>query len=72
MSGARLEDRRHLALGRALAYERGIATGADGKRKSVEQNRLAGARLAGKHGKTSLELEIELVDQDDVVDRQGG
>ena len=59
MSGARLEDRRHVALGRPLAHEGGIATGADSQRKSVEQDRLAGARLAGKHGKAVLELDIE-------------
>ena len=72
MAGAGLEDGGHLALGRALAHERGIAPGADGQRKGIEQDRLAGAGLAGEHGEAGLEFEIELIDQDDVADRQGG
>ncbi len=47
MGPGQIEDRRHLALGVALAHERGIAAAADGKREGIEQDRLAGAGLAG-------------------------
>ena len=68
----KLEDRRHLALRRALAHQRGIAAAAEGKREGIEQDRLAGAGLAGQRRQALAEFEIELVDQNDVADRQGG
>ena len=65
------EDGGHLALARAAPHQRGIASAAKGERKSVEQDRFAGAGLAGEHGQAFAEFEIELVDQDDIADRQG-
>ena len=72
MALGQLENRRHLALGLALAHERGIASAADGKREGIEQDRFAGAGLPGERRQALAEFEIELVDQDDVADRQGG
>ena len=67
-----IEDGRHLALACAAPHQRGIASAANGEREGVEQDRLAGAGLPGEHGQALAEFEIELVDQDDVADRQGG
>ena len=72
MALGKLENRRHLALSLALAHERSIAATADGEREGIEQDRLAGAGFAGERRQALAEFEIELVDQDDVADRQGG
>ena len=67
---ADLEHGRHLALLGAVANQTGIAATAKGQRKSIKQDRLAGAGLAGQHRKPIGKLEIESFDQDDVTDRQ--
>jgi len=72
MARGEIEDGRHLALARALPHQGGIASSADGKGEGVEQDRLAGAGLPGEHRQAFAEFEIELVDQNDVADRQGG
>ena len=72
MALGQLENRRDLALGLALAHQRGIASAADGEREGIEQDRFAGAGLPGERRQALAEFEIELVDQDDVADRQGG
>ena len=72
MIGGEIESRGHLALAGALPHQRGIAAAADGKGEGIEQDRLAGAGLAGEHAKARAEFEIEPVDQNDVADRQGG
>ena len=71
VAAGKRENRRHLALVRAAPHERGVAPSAKRERKSVEKDRFAGAGLAGQHGQALAEFEIELVDQDDVADRQG-
>jgi hypothetical protein len=43
---------------------------AEHQAQRVEDDRLAGAGLAGEHGKTRGELQIEALDQDDVADGQ--
>ena len=58
----------HLALFGALAHQRGIATRAERQRKSIEQDRFAGAGLAGERGKAGAEIDIQPIDQDDVAD----
>ncbi len=50
MTGLRLEDRRHLAAFSAGAHQRSVAPRTEGERERVEQDRLAGAGLAGQHG----------------------
>ncbi len=65
------EDGRHLALARAAPHQRGIAPAAKRERKGIEQDRFAGAGLAGQRRQARTEFEIEFVDQDDVADRQG-
>ena len=72
MTGGEVKSRGHLALACPLPHERGIAAAADGEGEGIEQDRLAGAGLAGEHAKARAEFEIEPVDQNDVADRQGG
>jgi hypothetical protein len=43
---------------------------AEQEAERVEQDRLAGARLAGEHREAALELEVERLDDDEVADRQ--
>ena len=43
---------------------------AEGQGEGVEQDRLAGARLAVRTDRPSREFEVEPVDQDDVANRQ--
>ena len=69
MAAGQIECRGHLALAGAAPHQRGIASAAYGQRESVEQNRFARAGLAGEHGQTLAEFEIEPVDQDNVADR---
>ena len=56
--------------GRVLARADQPAVGARAQRQAerVEQDRLAGAGLAGQHAKARLELELEPLDQHDVAD----
>ncbi len=72
MAVGQVERRGHLPLAGAAPHQRGVASAADGEREGIEQDRLAGAGLAGKHGQALAEFEIEPVDQDNVADRQGG
>ncbi len=68
MSAPHFENRRHLALLDPLPHQRLVAAGAQSQGKGVEQNRLAGAGLAGEHGKTVGKIDVEPIDQDDVAD----
>ena len=63
-----LEHGGHLALLGALPHQRLVAAPAQRQGKSIEQDRLAGAGLAGEHGKAFGEIDVEPVDQDDVAD----
>ena len=62
----------HLALLDAVAHQRLVAARAQGQREGVEQDRLAGAGLAGEHGKPVGKIDVEPVDQDNVADRKSG
>ena len=62
-----IECGNHLALVGALAHQRRVAAGAERQRKGVEQDRFAGAGLAGKRGKAGAEIDIQPIDQDDVA-----
>jgi hypothetical protein len=68
--GADIEDRRYLPLVSAVAHEAAVTAATKGERKGIEQNGFAGAGLAGENRKTCVKLEIELLDQNDVADRQ--
>ncbi len=68
MVAGQLEHRRHLTLRSAGAHEAAVAAQAQGQRQGVEQDRLAGAGLAGKDRQTPGEIEVELVDQHNVAD----
>ena len=67
VTGFEIERRRDLALLLAVAHDRTVAPAAERKRERVEQDRLAGAGLAGQHGQSGAELEVQPVDQDDVA-----
>ncbi len=72
MLGGDLEHRGHLALLHALAHQRLVAARAERQREGIEQDRLAGAGLAGEHGQALGKIDVEPVDQDDVADRKSG
>ena len=72
MVARQLERRRHLPLLRAMAHQRGVAARAERQREGIQQDRLAGAGLAGEHGKALGEIDVEPIDQDDVADREPG
>ena len=64
----KLEHRDHLALFGALAHQRHIAARAERQSESVEQDRFAGAGLAGERGKAGAEIDIQPFDQNDIAD----
>ncbi len=72
MLATHLEHGGHLPLLGALAHQRLVAAAAERQREGIEQDRLAGAGLAGEHGEPRGEIDVELVDQDDVADRKSG
>ena len=61
-----------LALCRAVAHQRSVAAGAKRQRQRVEQDGFSGAGFAGQHGKAGQEVDVQLLDQDDIADRQSG
>ena len=67
-----LEHGGDLALLDAVADQRLVAAPAQRQREGVEQDRLAGAGLAGEHGKAAGEIDVEPVDQHDVADGKPG
>ena len=67
-----LEGGGDLALLGAVAHQRRLAARAKRQRKGIEQDRFAGAGLAGEHSKAAAEIDVQPVDQDDVADGQAG
>ncbi len=65
---AEIERGDHLALLGALAHHGGVAARAERQRESIEQDRFAGAGLAGERGKAGPEIDVQAIDQDDVAD----
>src|SRR5262249_56322907 len=72
MPGGKLEGRRHLSLLGAVAHQSDVAAGAERQRKSIKQDGLAGAGLAGEHRQPSGKVDVEPVDEDDVTYREPG
>ena len=70
--GRQVEARRHLPLRFAVAGQRAVAARAERERQSVEQDRLSRPGFAGEDGEAVGELEVQLVDQHDVADREPG
>ena len=66
----KVEDGADLPLRLAMAHERAVAAPAQRQRETVEQDRLARARLARENAQALMEAEIEPVDQNDVTDRE--
>ncbi len=54
----------------ARAEQLQIGAAAEGEAEGIQQDRLAGAGLAGQHGEAGIDLEIQAVDEDDVANRQ--
>src|SRR5690606_29913108 len=71
MSRFELEHGYDLSAIGAVAHERSIAASAERERERVEKDGLTGAGFAGEDGQPGIEGEIELIDQDDVANRQG-
>ena len=63
-----VESGDHLALLGALAHHGGVAARAERQRESIEQDRFAGAGLAGQRGEAGPEIDVQAIDQDDVAD----
>ncbi len=70
-NGGDVEIGAHLGAGRAGAYNARIGAAAEGQRKRIDENRLAGARLAGERAEARRQLEIEPIDDDVVANGQG-
>ena len=69
---ADVEGGGHLALLGAFAHQSRVAARAERQRKRVEQNRLAGAGLAGQRGKAGAEVDIQAIDQNDIANGKAG
>ena len=52
----------------ALADQAAVGAGAEREAERIEQDRLAGAGLAGQHAEAGAEFEVEALDQHDVAD----
>ena len=63
-----VEDGDDLGPLRALAHHARIGTLAEGERERIDQDRFAGARLAGEGGKSGGKLKVERVDDGEVAD----
>jgi hypothetical protein len=72
MLPADVEGGRHLALLGAFAHQGRVATRTERQRKRVEQNRLAGASLAGQRGKACAEVDVQAIDQNDIANGKAG
>ena len=70
MVAGEIEDGGDLPLRLAVAHEPAVAAGAERQRKGVEEDRFAGAGLAGQDREALVEVELDPVDQDDVADRE--
>ena len=72
MLPADVEGGGHLALLGAFANQSRVAARTERQRKRVEQDRLAGAGLAGQRGKACAEVDIQAIDQNDIANGKAG
>ena len=70
MVGGELEGDADRRLRLAGAHQAAVGARAEREAERVEQDRLAGAGLAGQHAEARPEFEVERLDQDDVADRE--
>ena len=68
MAGGQLEHRGDLALRGAAAHQLGAAAPAQHEAQRIQQDRLAGAGLAGQYVETGLEREVQPVNDQHVAD----
>ncbi len=66
----RVEFGRDLAARAAFAHHAAFGARAEGQLQRVDEDGLAGARLAGEHYEPGAELEFERIDDDEVFQRQ--
>ena len=71
MVGGDVEDRGHVALAAVLAHQRGVAAPAERQRQGIEQDRLAGAGLAGERRQPGGKIRAQTVDDDDIAYGKG-
>ena len=65
---AEVERRADLGALGAHAHDAGIAASAENETERVDEDRLAGPRLAGEHAEAGRKVDLELVDEDEVAD----
>jgi len=70
MIGGQIEGGGDGGLGRTLAHQPRFGAHAERQSQGVEQDRLAGAGLAGQHREMWRQVEIEPLDQHDITNRQ--
>jgi hypothetical protein len=66
----KLKDRNNLPAVAARADKRSVPAPAECERQCIEKDGFPGTSLAGKHGQSLVEGQLELVDKDDVPDRK--
>lgn len=62
-----VELRAHLGALRTLAHQARFGTAAQRQLQRLDEDGLAGTRLAGEHGEAGLQRELELAHEDDVA-----
>ena len=70
MAGAGREDGGGRRLVGAAAHQAGVGARAGGQTQRIEDDRLAGAGLAGERGQARPERQVEALDQDDIADAE--
>jgi hypothetical protein len=65
---ADFEGGNDLTLLGAFAHQRRFAARAECERKSVKQDRLAGAGFAGQHGEAGTEIDVQAIYENNIAD----
>ena len=69
MIARNIENGGNLPLVLAMAHKAPIAAPAERKRKGIQQDGFARARLARQHRQAGIEGKVQPFDQDDIADR---
>ncbi len=67
MVGRQGEDGGDHGLARPVAHQGGVGSRAQGQAQRIQDDRLAGPRLAGERGQARPERQVQAFDQDDVA-----
>ncbi len=68
--GPQVERRHHLRAFGIAANQVGAAAAAGGERQRIDDDRLAGARLAREHREAGREIDVERVDDGEIADAE--